>query len=116
MALQKQIEIENGIVLNYHRITTLNKITNKNNIVEISSYTNEKQREIEKQYQELQQKLANLQQNETLTEEERLRLEKGINVYIDTDYINLPYDEKQTIKDIYKYLKTTEKYMNSIDI
>ena len=48
MALQKEIELENGVTLNYHRITSLNKITNISNNIEISSYTNEKQRLKEK--------------------------------------------------------------------
>ena len=29
MGLKKQIELENGIMLNYHRINSINKITNK---------------------------------------------------------------------------------------
>ena len=59
MALQKQIELENGVVINYHRVTSLNKITNISNTIEVSSYTNERQREKEKIYQELQKRSAN---------------------------------------------------------
>lgn len=116
MALQKQVELDNGVTLNYHRITTLNKITNMNNIIEVSSYTNEKQRDIEKEYQALQQKAANLKETEMLTQEEQDKLNKGINVYISTEYFNLPYDESQSITEAYEYLKTTEKYKNAKDI
>ena len=112
MAIQKQIELENGVVLNYHRITSLMKITNVSNNVEISSYTSVSQREKEQEYQQLQLKSAN---EEELTQEEQGVLDKGINVFIETEFIQLPYDESQTIEDIYDYLKTTEKYKNAKD-
>ena len=107
MAIEKSVELDNGIVLNYHRITSFNKITNIRNTIEVSSYVNEAQRNKEKEYQELQQKNVN---GEELTEEEQKTLENGINVFIDTNYINIPYDENMTIVDYYNYLKTTEKY------
>ena len=37
MALGKGIELENGIILNYHRIAAFNKITKVSNIIEINS-------------------------------------------------------------------------------
>lgn len=113
MALQKQIELENGVILNYHRITSLNKITNIVNTIEVSSYTNETQRNKEQQYQLIQKKSAN---NEQLTEEEQELLNNGINVFIDTDYIDIPYNENMTIESAYKYLKVTEKYKEAEDI
>lgn len=113
MALQKQIELENGVILNYHRITSLNKITNISNNIEISSYTNENQRLKEKAYQELQIKQIN---GEELTEEEKVQLEKGIDVFIYTEYINTPYDENMTIENAYDYLKTINTYTNSLNI
>lgn len=113
MALQKEIELENGVILNYHRITSLNKITNISDNIEISSYTNETQRLKEKEYQELQKKNIN---EENLTEEEQQQLNQGIDVFIYTGYINLPYNESMTIEDAYEYLKTTEKFNNSIDV
>lgn len=112
MALKKEIELENGIILNYHRITSLNKITNITNIIEVSSYANEKQRQKEKEYQDVQKKNTSGQE---LTIEEQELLEKGINVFIETDYINVPYDESMTIEEAYEYLKTTEKYKNAED-
>lgn len=113
MALQKRIELENGVVLNYHRITSLNKITNISNNVEISSYTNEHQREKEKTYQEFQKKSA---EGQELTGEEQKELNAGINVFIDTTFIQLPYNEEQTIEEVYEYLKTTDKFKDSINI
>lgn len=113
MALQKQIELENGVILNYHRITSLNKITNIVNTIEVSSYTNETQRNKEQQYQLVQRKSAN---NEELTEEEQELLNNGINVFINTDYIDTAYNENMTIENAYEYLKTLEKYKDAEDI
>lgn len=113
MALQKEIELENGIVLNYHRITSLNKITNISNNIEVNSYISESQREKEKAYQEIQRKSDN---DEELTEEEKQLLEKGINVLVVADFISIPYDENMTIESAYEYLKTTEKYKNAENV
>ena len=92
MALSKAIELENGIVTNYHRIVSLNKITNVSNIIEIASYTDK-----EKRIEEINDKTHT------------------INIYINTDYINKDYNELETISDCYNFLKTTEKFKDSID-
>lgn len=110
MALQKEIKLENGVILNYHRISSLNKITNIVNNIEVSSYTSKEQREKEKDYQELQMRNAN---QEELTDKEQKDLEKGINVLVEADYIQIPYDENMTIEDAYEYLKTLDRYKNS---
>lgn len=113
MALQKEIELDNGVILNYHRITSLNKITNISNNIEVSSYTSANQRQKEKEYQEAQIKNIN---GEELTEKEQELLNEGINVFIETDYISIPYDEDMTIEDVYEYLKTTDKYEDATDV
>lgn len=112
MALKKEIELENGVVLNYHRIVSLNKITNISNVIEVASYTNEKQRDKEEIYQELQRKRIN---NEKLSKEEENLLQCGINVFIDTDIINVKYNENMTIEEAYEYLKNTKKYESASD-
>ena len=98
MALKKQIELENGIVVNYHRIVSINKITNNCNIIEVASYTSEKQREKEKEYYN--------------SEKEN----KEMNVFIDTTYVENQYNENETIEDTYKYLKTLDKYKDAEDV
>lgn len=113
MALQKEIELENGIVLNYHRITTLNKVTNMHNLIEVNSYISESQRDKEYKYQQLQIKSAN---EEEMTEEEQNELNIGINVLVESDYIQIPYNEKMNIEDAYDHLKTTEKYKDAKDV
>lgn len=111
MALKKIIELENGVVLNYHRIVSLNKITNISNVIEVASYTNEKQRKKEEKYQEIQKKSS--EGIVSLTEDEMKILETGIDVFIDTDTLSIPYNENMTIEKAYEYLKTTEKYENA---
>lgn len=113
MALSKEIILENGIILNYHRITSLNAITNVNNIIEVASYVNKEQRVKEQEYQELQKKSAS---GEELTEEEQALLDKGINVLIETNYINIDYDEEMSVKTAYEYLKTLPEFDGATDV
>ena len=94
MALLKEIELDSGVVLNYHRIVTITKVTNHATILEIAGYTSKIKRE-----QEIQQ----------LTNGEE------ITVYTDTSFMSVDYDEKTTIKDWYAYLKTTDKYSGAED-
>lgn len=113
MALSKNIDMENGIKTIYHRIVSLNKITNIANIIEVASYSSIEKREEEKQYQILQKMSA---QEQELTEEQQSQLDKGINVFIETTFINKEYNETETIEQAYEYLKTTEKFKNATDI
>lgn len=95
MALKKQVELDNGIILNYHRIVSINKITNHNTIIEIASYTSKEKREIEK---------------------EALSNGSPFDVFINTIYLNKEYDELDTIENLYEYLKTTEEFKDAEDI
>lgn len=97
MALQKEIELDNGIKVNYHRIVAINKITNNSIIIEVASYVSKEKRQEEIDYY-------------NSTEEN-----KSMNVFIDTMFVNKEYSETETIKDLYEYLKTTEKFMNAED-
>lgn len=97
MALKKEIELENGIIVNYHRVVSINKITNNCNIIEIASYTNENKRHEEIEYYN--------------SKEEN----KEMNVYIETTYIEKQYSENETIEDIYNYLKTLDKFKDAED-
>lgn len=97
MGLLKQIELENGITVNYHRIVSINKITNSSNMVEVASYTSKEKREEEKEYYES-------------TDENKV-----MNVFIDTTYVGMEYDEDISIKEVYDYLKTTEKFKDAVD-
>ena len=94
MALLKSIELNNGVVLNYHRIVAITKITNHSIVLEIAGYTSHEKRE-----QEVRQ----------------FKNGESIDVYIDTSFIDVDYDETTTIKDWYDYLKTTDKYLGAED-
>lgn len=113
MALYKEVELDNGVIVNYHRIVSLNKITNMSNIVEIASYSSKNKREEEAEYQRVQKKKYN---KEELTKQEQELLDKGINVFMDTEFIQKEYNEKETIKDAYEYLKTLDKYKQAEDV
>ena len=92
MALKKEIELNNGIILNYHRIVSINKITNHETIIEVASYASEAKREIEK---------------------EALENGTAFDVYIHTTYFNKEYDETDTIENLYEYLKETEIFKDA---
>lgn len=97
MGLKKQIELENGITLNYHRIVSINKITNNAIIVEVGSYISKEKRQEEIEYYNSED------------------MNKMMNVFIHTTYINKTYNEDETIKDLYEYLKGTEKFKDAED-
>lgn len=92
MGLKKEITLDNGVIVNYHRIVSLNNITNVSTIIEVGSYTSKEKRKEEKDA------------IENATE---------MNVFINTEYINKEYTENLTIKEAYEYLKTLEKYKNA---
>lgn len=94
MGLLKQIELESGITVNYHRVVSINKITNNRNIVEVASYTSKEKRE---------------------EEIEKIQSGEPMNVFIDTTYVGMDYDEDISIKEVYDYLKTTEKFKDAVD-
>lgn len=92
MALIKEIELDNGVKVNYHRVVSINKITNVQNIIEIASYTSKEKRqeEIEKSGQEM-------------------------NVFIHTSYISTEYNANINIENVYDYLKTLEQFKDAIN-
>lgn len=97
MAIKKEIELKNGIIVNYHRIVSINKITNNCNIIEVASYTSEKQRNKEKEYYE------------------SIEEDKRMNVFIETEYIKKEYSENETIEECYEYLKKIDKFKDAED-
>ena len=80
MALKKQVELYNGIITNYHRIVSINKITNNCNIIEVASYISEQQREKEKEYYN--------STNEN----------KSMNIFIETSFVQKEYSENETLE------------------
>lgn len=94
MALVKKIELNNGVVVNYHRVVSINKITKSANIIEVASYTSEDKRK---------------------EEVEKLKEGKAMDIFIHTTYLNVPYDAEVNIDDVYNYLKTTDEFKDAVD-
>ena len=97
MALKKDITLNNGIVLNYHRVVSVNNITNQSSIIEVTSYINEEQRNKEKTWYE-----TNSQED--------------MNVFVDTRIYSKEYDKDLNVDTAYEYLKTLDEFQNSEDI
>lgn len=98
MALQKEITLDNGIIVKYHRIVNTSILVNNSITLEIGSYINEIQRNKEKQ---------------TVVNPYG---DNEINIFINTTYINMPYKESITIEEAYDYLKTLDLFKNSVNI
>jgi hypothetical protein len=97
MALKKDKVLENGIVLTYHRVVSVNSITNMQSMIEVGSYLNKEQREKEREWYET-------------GGQERL------NVYIGTTYYTKEYDKDLNVDTAYEYLKTLEDFADAEDI
>lgn len=94
MALSKNIELNNGITVNYHRVVSVNNITNQASIIEIGSYTSSEKRQEEK---------SALENNQPM------------NIFIHSEYLNVPYNSNLNVNSAYEYLKGLEKFENSED-
>lgn len=95
MALQKDVVMDNGLILSYHRINTVTIHTNNQNIIEVTSYLNEKERQKEK---------------------DAMEKEEPFNIYTKTTIYVLPYDKEFSVVKAYEYLKTLEQFQGSIDV
>ena len=94
MAILKAIELESGVTVNYHRVVSVNNITNHASIIEVASYTNKTKRDEEK---------------------EALENNDEMNIFIDSDYIEVPYDAEMNVISAYEYLKATDKFAGCED-
>ena len=89
MALLKNITLNNGITVKYHRIVSINHIINSKTILELASYTSEEKRAEE---------INALQNGEPM------------NVFINTSYINLKYNLELTPEGAYEIIKTLPEF------
>lgn len=97
MALQKNITLDNGIVLTYHRVVSVNNITNQKSVIEVASYINQEQRNKEKEWYKSDSK-------------------DSMNVYIYANYCEKEYDKNLNVDNAYEYLKTLEVFKDAEDI
>lgn len=95
MALYKEIEQVNGVITNYHRIVSVNVVTNIQNTIEIASYTSQQKRE---------------------EEIEAIKNGTGCNVFIKTTYKVTDYDKDMTVDAAYEWLKTLPEFSGSEDV
>lgn len=93
MALYKEIEQSNGIITNYHRIMSINNITNKETQIIIYSYANKEKR----------------------IEEENAKSEDETFNMISSEMITKEYEEKFDVVRGYEYLKTLDKFKDAED-
>lgn len=84
MALSKRVALGNGVATYYHRVVTLNIVTNAQNLIEVASYTSRAKRD-----------------------EEAAAMGAGepMDVYVDTSIHCAPYDPSMTISGAYEWLK-----------
>lgn len=95
MALSKRIALGNGVTVNYHRVVGIRVTTNVQNTIEVASYTSRAKRA-----------------------EEEAAIETGepMNVYIDTVYHTVPYDQEMTVVSAYAHLKTLPEFAGAADV
>lgn len=94
MALLKKIELDNGVTVNYHRIASINNITNQTTLIEVVSYTSKSKREEEK----------NAIKNKT-----------SMNVFNDVKRIEKEYTKELNVDTAYEYLKTLDTFSKCTD-
>lgn len=94
MAIIKEIVLDNGITVNYHRVVSVNNITKHVSLIEVASYTSKEKREEEK---------------------EKLATKEPMNVFIYTEYFEKEYTPTLNVDTAYEYLKTLEKFTGASD-
>lgn len=95
MALSKRVGLGNGVVVNYHRVADLHIITNQQNIVEVASYTSRAKRDEE---------IAAVAAGEPM------------NVYIESRFVEAPYDQHMTVDSAYEWLKALPEFEGAADV
>ena len=95
MALYKEIQQPNGVVTNYHRIVSMNIVTNILNIIEVASYTSQDKRQEE----------IDAIQNKT-----------SCDVFINTTFKNADYNQDMTVETAYEWLKSLPEFADSKDV
>ncbi len=94
MALIKSITLANGVNVNYHRIVSVNNITNLESVIELASYTSKEKRQEEKT---------------------AIQNHQSMNVFINTKYMSVTYNPSLNVNTAYSYLKTLEQFSGYTD-
>lgn len=88
MALEKDMELSNGVAVRYHRIVRVEVITNVQCTVEVASYP---------------------------SGQARAKDDGEHDVYLHTSLHVLPYDEALSVPAAYEALKTLPEYAGAVD-
>lgn len=94
MGLYKEIEQGNGVITKYHRIVSMNIITNVQNVIEVASYTSQAKRE---------------------EEATALELGEACDVFISTNFMAAPYEQSMTVDSAYEWLKEQPMFESAED-
>lgn len=102
MAIKKQITASNGVVTEYHRVALIKIDVNQQNTILLLSYLSEAGRQIEKDY------AAGLYND----------IDAGMMQfpYVDSKYINAPYDSDMTVSAAYGYIKNLPEFDGAEDV
>ena len=95
MALSKRIALSNGVVTNYHRVVSVNAVTNIQNIIEVASYTSTAKR---------------------AAEQAAIDAGEKADVFISTSILSAPYDQSMTVVSAYEWIKTLPEYEGATDV
>jgi hypothetical protein len=94
MAIIKEVELDNGITVSYHRIVALTAIVNSTIRIELASYINKSKREQEK---------------------EAIEERRPVKVFINTQFWHIDYDADFSVTDAYNYIKNLDQFKGGED-
>ena len=106
MALSKKITLESGVAVNYHRVVSVNTITNHANVIELASYTSKAKR-------------TEGRANAAAAAEGGEAPNAGAvehDVFIYTNYYSADYDQGMTIVDAYEWVKALPEFEGATDV
>ena len=101
MAIQKNIELESGVTVSYHRVVSLKTVTNVANIIELASYTSEAKR---------------LEEKAALEEGAESGEAVETDVFVATAYVAVEYEKSIGIAEAYSRIKSLPEYEGSEDL
>ncbi len=91
LLLEKEI---GGVPLAYHRVASVNIITNQCNLIEVQSYVSKAKREEEK---------AAIENRDAM------------DVFIHATTYRAPYDQTMTVDSAYTYIKALDDFAGAVD-
>lgn len=110
MALLKKLKLENGIEVNYHRVVSVQSITNVQTIIEVASYISEEERTKEQEYFDY---LIDYAEHEEEYTKLGIPRKEAPQIFIYTKYYTLDYDSNISVANSYDYLKNLDDFKNA---